>query len=131
MLKEGGRNDAQHQGAVIEFFARVTFSSREAGTTKQHFQFADLWHDRPPFPNGVLFNYKTTRLADNESKVFVGAVENTMTRCIGRLKRDPKQENGWLLHIINIRPTDWEEIKWTKRIVSASRVKSEKPKSKL
>jgi hypothetical protein len=125
LFKEGARCEALKQDAVIELFARVTFSSREPGTTKQHFQFADLWHDRPPFPSGILANYKTAGLAESESKVFLGAYEGIMARCLGRLKRDSKSGTGWMLHIITIRTTDWEEIKWTKRIVSADLVKSE------
>jgi hypothetical protein len=125
LFKEGARCEAMKQDAVIELFARVTFSSREPETTKQHFQFADLWHDRPPFPNGVLANYKTTGLVESESKAFLGADERTMARCLGSLKRGSKGATGWMLHIINIRTTDWEEIKWAKRVVSAGVVKSE------
>jgi len=40
-----------------------------------------------------------------------------MARALGRFKRDARNA-CWILHIINIRETDWEEIKWTKRIVS-------------
>jgi hypothetical protein len=125
MFKEGVRCEVLKQDAVIELFARVTFSSREPGTTKQHFQFADLWHDRPPFPNGILANYKMTGLVESESKAFLDADEGALARCLGRLKKDSKCGTGWMLHIINIRTTDWEEIKWTKRIVSAGLVKSE------
>jgi hypothetical protein len=126
MFKEGARCEALKQDAVVELFARVAFSSREPGSTKQHFQFADLWHDRPPFPNGVLANYKTTGLVESECKVFLGADEGRLTRCLGRLKRDSKSATGWMLHIINIRTTAWEEIKWTKRIVSAGLLKSKR-----
>jgi len=126
MFKEGARCEALKQDAVIELFARVTFSSREAGTNKQHFQFADLWHDRPPFPKGILFNYRTSGLVESESKALLGADEGTLARCLGRLKRDSKSETGWMLHIANIRMTDWEEIRWTRRIVSAGLVKSER-----
>ncbi|KAH7346480.1 hypothetical protein BKA65DRAFT_399592 [Rhexocercosporidium sp. MPI-PUGE-AT-0058] len=126
MFREGARCNALKQDAVIELFARVTFSSREHGSTKQHFQFADLWHDRPPFPNGILANYKASGLAESESRSFTGAEQPMMARCIGRLKKDTKNANSWFIEIINIRPTDWEEIKWTKRIVSAGLVKSEK-----
>ncbi|CAD6449279.1 20af2e9f-e403-4255-afdb-2eb36a5c02d2 [Sclerotinia trifoliorum] len=116
MLNEGGRCNALGQDAIVELFARVNFSSREPGTTKQHFQFADLFHDRPPFAKGILANFKTTGLAESESKVFTESSETLMTRCLGRLKRDVKN-GAWLLHIINVRVTDWEEIRWTKRIV--------------
>jgi hypothetical protein len=126
MFKEGARCEALKQDAVIELFARVTFSSREAGTNKQHFQFADLWHDRPPFPKGILFNYRTSGLVESESKALLGADEGTLARCLGRLKRDSKSETGRMLHIANIRMADWEEIRWTRRIVSAGLVKSER-----
>lgn len=127
LFKEGGRCDALNQNAVIELFARVTFSSREPGTTNQHFHFADLWHDRPPYPTGVLANYKSSGLAETESKVFVGAPEGIMARCFGTLRRQTKGTGGgWLLHIVSIRETDWEEIRWTKRIVSAGLVKTER-----
>ncbi|KAF4621936.1 hypothetical protein G7Y89_g14408 [Cudoniella acicularis] len=118
MFREGAKCEAVGQDAVIELFARVTYSSREPGTMKQHFQFADLWSESRPFPAGILLNYKTTDLAESESKAFVGRM-GKMARCLGRLKRDKKSGTGWLLHIINIRETDWEEIRWTKRIVSA------------
>lgn len=126
MLKEGARRNALQENAIIELFARVTHSSRESGTSEQHFQFADLWHDRPPFPSGLLANYRTPDLLQTESKVFIGAGEAKMARCFGRLKRDAQSSTGWLLDIISIRTTDWEEIRWTKRIVSAGLFKSEK-----
>ena len=122
MFKEGARCASLSHDAVIELFARVTFSSREPGSTKQHLQFADLWHDRPPYPNGLLANYKTTELADSESKVFLSE-NGKMARCLGRFKRDVKN-SVWVLHIINIRETDWEEIRWTKEIVSHGQVKT-------
>lgn len=116
MLKEGGRCSALGQDAIVELFARVSFSSREPGTSKQHFQFVDLFHDRPPFAKGILANFKTTGLGESESKVFIESSETLMARCLGRLKKDVKN-GAWLLHIINVRVTDWEEIRWTKRIV--------------
>lgn len=119
MIREGGRCNSLKKDAVIELFARVTFSSRELGTAKQHFQFADLFHDRPPFSNGILANYKTTGLVESESRVLIGS-KRMMVRCLGYLKRDYKND-AWLLHIINIRQTDWEEIKWTRGVVSADK----------
>ena len=119
MYKEGIRRASLGQDAVIELFCRVTFSSRELGSTKQHFQFSDLWHDRPPYSNGLLANYKTTELANSESKAFLDD-SGTMARCLGRFNRDLKNST-WLLHIINIRETDWEEIRWTREVVSMAR----------
>ncbi|KAF7890985.1 uncharacterized protein EAF02_001310 [Botrytis sinoallii] len=120
MLKEGGRCNALGQDAIIELFARVNFSSREPGTTKQHFQFSDLFHDRPPFAKGILANFKTSGLAESESRIFIESSESLMARCLGRVKKDVKN-GSWLLHIINVRVTDWEEIRWTKRIVCGER----------
>ena len=122
MFNGGVRCSSLGQDVVIELFARVMFSSREAGSTKQHFQFADLWHDRPPYPNGLLTNYKITGLAESESKVFLAEKEK-MARCLGRFKRDLKN-SVWVLHLINIRETDWEEIRWTKEIVDHELVKT-------
>ncbi|KAH8601115.1 hypothetical protein B0O99DRAFT_608000 [Bisporella sp. PMI_857] len=116
MYQAGTQCASKNLDAVIELFSRVNFSSREPSTTKQHFQFMDLWHDRAPYPNGILFSYKTSGLAESESKVFLYGAEKKMARVLGRFKRD--MNGSWVLHIINIRQTDWEEIRWTKRIVS-------------
>lgn len=118
MFQVGAKCNGSGLDAVIELFARVNFSSRESGTTKQHFQFLDLWHDRPPFPNGILASFKTTGLAESESKVFLLSGEKKIARVLGKLKRDGKKGGLWKLVIINIRETDWEEIRWTRRIVS-------------
>ena len=130
MIKEGARCNALRQDAIIELFARVTFSSREPNSSKQHIQFADLFHDRPPFPNGVLANFKSSGLAESESKVFIEKEGEVMARCLGRLKRDVRGE-CWGLNVLQIRPTDWEEVRWTKRVVSGDRVKAEKMVGKL
>ncbi|RDW85512.1 hypothetical protein BP5796_03837 [Coleophoma crateriformis] len=120
MIREGGRCEGLRQDALIELFARVTYSARESGTSRQHFQFADLFHDRPPFPKGVLENYKSSSLAESESKVLVDSDEELLVRCLGRLIKDRKN-SCWLLKVVNIRMTDWEEVRWTKRVVSADK----------
>ncbi|PBP15513.1 hypothetical protein BUE80_DR013747 [Diplocarpon rosae] len=115
-------SDPATESHTTSSVSRVTKRIIPLGPQSRH-----LWHDRPPLPNGMLANYKTTDLAESESRVFIGIQEDMMmARCIGRLKRDKKHATGWLIEIINIRPTDWEEIKWTKRIVSAGLFKSEK-----
>jgi hypothetical protein len=119
MYREGARCFESGRDGVIELFARVTFSSRNPGTTKQHFQFADLWSKHPPFATGILENLRPQSLADVEGQGLIGGDVGKMVRCLGRLRREKQNSSGWLLHIINIRQTDWEEIRWTKRIVSA------------
>jgi hypothetical protein len=126
-LREGAICSRSHQDAVIELFARVTFSSRQDGldgSHKQHFQFADIFHDRPPFMNAVLENYLISTLQESETRVLLGKeIAVTMVRCMGRLKRVQKGR-GWIFDIINIRATNWEEVRWTKRIAGAGMVKS-------
>lgn len=120
MFQVGAKCNALGIDAVIELFARVCFSSREPGTTKQHFQFLDLWSDRAPYPNGILASFKTTGLAESESKVFLTSGEKKIARVLGKLKKDGQKGGPWKLEIINIRETDWEEIRWTCRIVSGN-----------
>lgn len=129
MYREGARCNALGIDAIIELFARVGFSSREPSSIKQHFQFLDLWHDRPPLAAGILANYKSTSLAEGESKIFLEGPSGKMVRCLGRLKRNARHHMGWILNIINIRETDWEEIIWTRRIVSGDHSMSHKEDS--
>lgn len=112
-----------NQDAIIELFCRVTFSSRENGTHKQIFQFADIFHNSPPFVSGVLANYRVSALLERESKELLTGVREVpeMVRCLGRLKAQVG-ENGWILHLDNIRKSDWEEVRWTRRIVGIQEV---------
>ena len=119
MFQTGAKCHALGLSALIELFARVNYSHREPGTTTQHFQFLDLWVDRPPTPNGILASFKTSGLAESESRIFIGSHEKKLARVIGRLRKDRKNTNSpWMLDIVHIRETDWEEIRWTRRIVS-------------
>lgn len=118
-LRSGARCYESHQDAILELFARVTLSSRESRTGKQHFQFADLFHDRAPFLKGILDNYNISELQEVESRVFLSSKDTGIqVRCLGRLRREI-QDTGWVLHILNIRATDWEEIRHTKLIAEA------------
>jgi hypothetical protein len=112
-----------NQDAIIELFCRVTFSSREDGTHKQIFQFADIFHNSPPFVSGVLANYRVSALQERESKELLTGVREVpvMVRCLGRLKAQAGG-NGWILHLDNIRKSDWEEVRWTRRIVGVQEV---------
>lgn len=115
---------ADRQDAIIELFARVTYSAREEGTTKQHFHFADLFNDRPPNPKGLLDNYEIHALQETESRKLLGVESpGQMVRCLGRMKRE-RQGKNWMMDIINIRPTDWEEVRWTKKIAGTGMMKS-------
>lgn len=113
------------QDSVIELFARVTSSSRGVNPSKLQFQFADLFHDRPPFIRGELESYKISTLQETESRVLLEWDGSPpMVRCLGRLNRTFAGPPGWILHILNIRETDWEEVRWTKGIAGAGMEKS-------
>lgn len=118
MLKEGARCAREGQDAVIELFARVTHSSREPNTTRQYFHFADAFHDRPPFANGLLQDFRVSRLVERESHVFLGPEKDCLARCLGRLHKD-SQCGRWTLHILRISKSHWEEVQWTKQILDA------------
>lgn len=106
----------QGQATILEFFARCIFSSRES-THKQHFQFGDLFHDRPPFLAGVYLHCKVSELANYESGEFLKADgKEKMVRVVGKVK---SEKRGWLIDILNVREADWEEVRWTKKVLDS------------
>lgn len=113
-----------NQDAFTELFARVTFSSREADGKKQNFQFGDIFHNKPPFISGVLEKYASSDLQKTESFELITVDQEKredelgqMVRVLGRVKR-VIQGRGYSMDIVNIRKTDWEEVRWTQRILS-------------
>lgn len=114
----------ENQDAFTELFARVTFSSREADGKKQNFQFGDIFHNKPPFISGVLEKYASSDLQKTESFDLITVNQEKredelgqMVRVLGRVKR-VIQGRGYSMDIVNIRKTDWEEVRWTQRILS-------------
>ena len=123
-LREGALCERLGQDAVIELFAHVVDSSQDITPTKLYFEFADLFHDRPPFIRGTLENNKISSLQETESRMLLGVNDPaSMVRCLGRLKRIITGPPGWMLYIINIRPSDWEEVRWTRKIAGAGMMK--------
>lgn len=123
-IRAGSLCNRLNQDAIVELFCRVTFSSREDGTHKQIFQFADIFHNSPPFVSGILANYRMWALQERESRELLAEnrEEPGMVRCLGRLKAQVGG-NGWILHLDNIRRSDWEEVRWTRRIVGVQEAK--------
>ncbi|OCK76213.1 hypothetical protein K432DRAFT_306852 [Lepidopterella palustris CBS 459.81] len=102
---------------IIELYARVTSSWREPESGIQNFLFCDLFHDHPPFMNGVYELWKGVELWDYDSGRFLVSSEQIrMCRCIGKMKRDGKR---WKLVILNIWEAAWEDIDFVKGIVCA------------
>lgn len=102
--------------SVIELYARVSSSTREPGSYKQRFRFADLFTaDKPPFLTGVYTLWRGVELWDHGSKVFLGeAGKGRMARVVGRMR---KEEGNWMMAILCIWQVDWEEVGLAKGIV--------------
>ncbi|KAK4160042.1 hypothetical protein QBC43DRAFT_304108 [Cladorrhinum sp. PSN259] len=120
-IAEGNRCDRQKQDAIFELFARVTFSSRENGQRVQHFQFADMFKDQQPYPSGILNGWKTGSLLEKHSAAFLQIGSNNgeakMCRCICRLKREKKNELGWVVDILSIEEANWDDVQVVRGVV--------------
>lgn len=102
---------------IIELYARVASSWREPDSVKQHFVFSDLFHDHPPFMNGVYELWKGVELWDYESGRFLNPSEQQrMCRCIGKTKRDGKK---WKFVMLNIWEATWDDVDYAKGIICA------------
>ncbi|KAL8811009.1 MAG: hypothetical protein Q9223_007624, partial [Gallowayella weberi] len=96
--------------AVIELYARVTFSERPPGSVKQHFHFADIFSpDKPPFLKGTYGVWKGCDLWDLDSKVFLGEEgKGKMARVVGRIGREEKTR-GLEMMVLSVWEADWED----------------------
>ena len=102
---------------IIELYARVASSWREPDSVKQHFVFSDLFHDHPPFMNGVYGLWKGVELWDYDSGRFLNPSEQQrMCRCIGKMKRDGKK---WKLVVLNIWEATWDDVDYAQGIICA------------
>lgn len=114
-------NQASHatnsgQDFMFELYAKVLSTNRDA--SKQHFVFADLFHERPPHLKGEydaaiwkgveLFNYDSGRFLRSKS---------SMCRCIGMIKRNKNRE--WVMIVLNIWEATWKDVEWVEGIVNA------------
>ncbi|KAL9138745.1 MAG: hypothetical protein Q9175_000011 [Cornicularia normoerica] len=101
--------------AIIELYARVVSSSREAnGGYKQVFQFGDLFTDKPPYLSGLYTFWKGVGIWDNDSKELVGEQgRGKMARVLGRIKKkEPGQVQGPRVEmvVLSIWEVDWEDV---------------------
>jgi hypothetical protein len=105
---------------IIELYAKVVSSHREAGGVKHYFVFSDLFHDRPPFLNGVYDLWKGSTLWEYDSGRFLDPQDPTkqkLCRCLGRVKKDEKH---WKFMVLNIWEASWDDVDHVKGIVCAS-----------
>lgn len=101
--------------AIIELYARIVSSSREAsGGYKQFFQFGDLFTDKPPYLSATYTFWKGVELWDLDSKKLVGEQgRGKMARVLGRIKKkDPAQGQapGVEMAVLSIWEVDWEDV---------------------
>lgn len=96
---------------VLELYARVKSSWREERATQQDFMFSDLYHDNPPFMNGVYENYKGASEREEESARFLNADENEqLCRVVGTMRR--KDGSKWEIVVLNVREVSWADIEY-------------------
>ena len=101
--------------AVVELYARVIHSSREAsGGYKQYFQYGDLFTDKSPYLNGMYTLWRGNQIWDNDSKELVDEYgRGKMVRVLGRIKkREPGagQGPGVEMVVLSIWEVDWEDV---------------------
>ncbi|TLS25272.1 hypothetical protein PpBr36_07091 [Pyricularia pennisetigena] len=116
LLNQGSRCFRNEQRAVFELFARVTYSSRENHARVQHFQFADLDKDYPPFLSGTMKNWKLDSLLDRQARAFLGEGGPRLCRCTCQLRRGINTDTGWVISILSIRLSDRDEADSMKRM---------------
>jgi hypothetical protein len=96
---------------IIELYARVTASWREPKPgRKQHFRFADLYHDNPPHLGGTYELWQQSRLWETDSRAFLERqVGGTMCRVIAKMKR---VEMSWRLEVLSIWEAAWDDVEF-------------------
>lgn len=98
--------------------ARVGFSERV--DLRQNFQFMDIFHDKPPFLNGIYELAKVCEIWDEGSAVFLGHPgKGRMARVIGRMRKRNGGEGAtsFVIQISGIKETNWEDIGWLRGII--------------
>ncbi|KAF2200298.1 hypothetical protein GQ43DRAFT_441699 [Delitschia confertaspora ATCC 74209] len=114
-LNAGCGGTREGKDVVVELYARVASSSREAQSVKQHFVFYDLFHDRPPFMNGVYELWKGVELWNSDSSRFLNSTqEKKMCRCIGKMKREGR---AWQMTILSIWEASWDDVSYAQGVI--------------
>ncbi|KAK8045255.1 hypothetical protein PG993_005279 [Apiospora rasikravindrae] len=103
-----------HQEVVFELYAKVESSNREDVGRQQYFLLVDLFEDLEPRLFGTLSKWKPGSLKDRHSQEFVEITSHKLCRCMCKAKRGSKTEIGWVLDILDIRESDWDEIQRAK-----------------
>ncbi|KAH7367487.1 hypothetical protein B0T11DRAFT_275359 [Plectosphaerella cucumerina] len=104
-------------GELLSLNAR--YSTRESLSRTQHFQFMDLFTDRQPFPAGTMKNWKPGSIMDQRAQGFLeGGGQKLLCRVVCTMRKQELSGLGWVLDIVSIEQTNWEEITWVRKIVA-------------
>ena len=126
MISQTACHFNHQQSVIFELYARVTYSSREALSRKQHFQFVDLFKDQQPYPAATLTNWRADSQIDIDGARFLDTRGGPrLCWCMCRPVRDTKAAIGWTYTVLKIREIGWEEIRWAKRIICGDSDSSE------
>jgi hypothetical protein len=103
----------------------VVASHREG--RKQHFVFHDLYHDRPPYLEGVCELWDQTKLWELDTRSFLHAdkrQEGVMCRAIARMKSNDGADGkrkGWGLEVLSVWEAGWEDVEFVAGIYGKGR----------
>ncbi|KAF2966440.1 hypothetical protein GQX73_g7141 [Xylaria multiplex] len=118
MISQTMHSFSHKQNVVFELYARVTYSSRETLSRRQHFQFVDLFKDQQPYPAATLTNWRIDSQLDKDSATFLDTRGGPrLCWCMCKPMRDPKAVIGWTYTVLKIKEANWEQIRWAKRII--------------
>lgn len=102
------------RGVIVELYARVIRSSR--ADFRQHFLFADLFTDKPPYLEGTYGIWKGVRLWEEDADVFLGdGNEGKLCRVVGTIKT--KGSESPRLNVLSIWECTYEDVRLVKGIV--------------
>ncbi|KAI0421513.1 hypothetical protein F5X98DRAFT_370645 [Xylaria grammica] len=118
MISQTVYSFSHQQDVLFELYARVTYSSREALSRKQHFQFVDLFKDQQPYPAATLTNWRIDSQLDKDSATFLDTSGGPrLCWCVCKPVRDLKAAIGWTYAVLKIKEVNWEQILWAKRMI--------------
>ena len=99
---------------IVELYARVIRSARV--DFKQHFLFADLFTDKPPYLEGTYGIWKGVRLWEEDADVFLGeGNQGKVCRVVGTIKT--KESGPPRLNVRSIWECTYEDVRIAKGVV--------------
>jgi hypothetical protein len=111
-------NTQSSDSILLELYAKVVSSHRDANGVTQHFVFADLFHEmRGPFLNATCETWRGSELWEYDCGRFLGTEgerEKRICRAVGRMKREGGK---WKFVVLNIWEATWEDVEFVRSII--------------